>query len=143
MFSFHICKPIGDDLYDEKININKLDYFIKEYSLIDHGEIKEYWINNVEILKNNQGSISYHYIIDKSVIYDKIKNIIIREYDIKNCNEFQFYNSDYEIDYRLYKSNINGIEILVKDFKLYLTIEYNSDNKNNIYENINFNSIDL
>ena len=94
-------------------------------------------------MKNSQGSISYHYITDKSVIYDKIKNIIIREYDIKNCNDFQFFNSDCEIDYRLYKSNINGIEILVKDFKLYLTIEYISDNKNNIHETIDFNSIDL
>ena len=57
MYNYYFCNKIDDDrqrqIYDQKININKLQYFIDKYNLICKNKVKEYWINNVNIISNN------------------------------------------------------------------------------------------
>ena len=51
MFIYSLCSTIGDNLFDEKISIDKKEEYINKYKLENKGNIKEYWINNVCIIK--------------------------------------------------------------------------------------------
>mgnify|MGYP006923643336 CR=1 FL=1 len=53
MYNYYFCSKINDDFYDHKLDINKLSYLINKYDLKCNGSIKEYWINNVRIISNN------------------------------------------------------------------------------------------
>ena len=127
MYTLHFCKLIDKHkgIYDEKIEKSNLDHFINKYSLINHGETCEYWINNVEIIKNKDKE-TFNYINDINVNFKNGK--IIREYAIKECIPFLFSDVDCREEYNLYIGSYDNIEVLVKDFLEYLTIEFVSDN---------------
>ena len=47
MFIYSSCTKIGDNLFNEKISIDKKEEYINKYNLEKKGIVKEYWINNV------------------------------------------------------------------------------------------------
>ena len=136
MFSFHRCYELQDNIYDEKINKNILDQLITRYSLIKEGSFKEYWINNVEIIKTENEIISYNYINDLSITYDKEYSLLIREYECEKCQYFSLYNVDYETKYDSYKSILGNITVMVKCYDNYLTLEFICSRKEDLYGNV-------
>ena len=106
------------------------DKYINQYTLIDKGIVKDYWIMNVYIQDiNNQKQFRYYN--DKSIIYDN--GYLIQEVDIKECSPFNFYKVDLEDTYTLYSQSINECEILLKEYDKYITFEIHGNNKESIY----------
>ena len=125
MYNYYFCSNINDEIYDQKININKLQYFIDRYNLISIGLIKEYWINNVNIISNNN-NLSFHKIIDGTTGYDN--NYLIHNYDKEICIPFNFYESNLEDEYSLYENIEYDIKIIIKKYDYYITLHYESEN---------------
>ena len=130
MYNYYFCNKINDDrqrqIYDQKININKLQYFIDKYNLICKDKVKEYWINNVNIISNN-GHLSFHKIIDGTTGYDN--NYLIHNYDKEICMPFNFYESHLEDEYTIYENIIEeDIKIIIKKYDDYITLHYESEN---------------
>ena len=126
MYSIHLCRILDMEygIYDEKIKKEKLEYFIDKYSLINNGETCEYWINNVEIIKNKNKE-TFNYITDIDIQYND--TFIIHEYLINECNPFLFYNVDIKEEYILYNGLNNDVRIILKEFSDYLTVEFISN----------------
>ena len=143
MYSFHPCKVhllrgdrgFQNDLcmYDEKIDKGGLNDLIQKYSLLKKGKINEYWINNVEIIKQSNGESTFNYVTDLSITYDPSKKLIIREYKMEECIPFNFYTVDIQEEYILYQTIKDGIDILVKEYDEYLTLEYRSESMKSFY----------
>ena len=126
MYNYYFCSNINDEIYDQKININKLQYFIDRYNLISIGLIKEYWINNVNIISNNN-NLSFHKIIDENINYDN--NYLIHNYDKEICIPFNFYESHLEDEYTIYENIIEeDIKIIIKKYDDYITLHYECEN---------------
>ena len=45
MFIYNFCTDLGDNLFDEKISVNKKEEYITRYKLENKGNVKEYWIS--------------------------------------------------------------------------------------------------
>ena len=130
MYNYYFCSNINDDrqrqIYDQKININKLQYFIDKYNLICKDKVKEYWINNVNIISNNE-NLSFHKIIDGTTDYDN--NYLIHNYDKEICIPFNFYESHLEDEYTIYENIIEeDIKIIIKKYDDYITLHYECEN---------------
>tara|TARA_Y100000389_G_scaffold204626_1_gene258436 strand:+ start:445 stop:636 length:192 start_codon:yes stop_codon:yes gene_type:complete len=58
MYIYYYCKLINNhekiNIFENKINLNKLSYLIEKYKLNYKDIIKEYWINNVQIISNKK-----------------------------------------------------------------------------------------
>ena len=131
MYKYYYCDKINDEIFNNKININKLQYLIDKYNLICKNIEKEYWINNVQILSNNNYSIfSFKKIIDKKITYNG--NYLIQEYISKECKSFNFHESKLENKYVLYENIIDNIKIILKKYDDFITLEYETDNLINI-----------
>ena len=130
MFNYYFCFKVDDEFYDNKLNISYLSKLIDKYDLKYINHIKEYWINNVQII-SDKNNIIFNKIIDIN-IYHK-NNYIKQEYNISNCDKFNFNESDLEDEYILYESIINNIKIKVKKYDNFITLIYES--KNNIDNN--------
>ena len=135
MYTLHFCKVIDsiNGIYDERIEKSKLPYFIDCYSLINHGKTREYWINNVEIIKNKDKE-TFNYVNDLDITIEGDK--VIREYTIKECIPFLFSEVDCQEEYNLYIGLTNNVKVIVKESLEYLTIEFISDNIES-FKNIN------
>ena len=139
MYNYYFCSNINDEIYDQKININKLQYFIDRYNLISIGLIKEYWINNVNIISNNN-NLSFHKIIDENINYDN--NYLIHNYDKEICIPFNFYESHLEDEYTIYENIIEyDIKIIIKKYDDYITLHYESENGINNENLLYYNNI--
>jgi len=130
MYNYYFCSKINDEFYDHKLNLNKLSYLIIKYDLKYINPIKEYWINNIQII-SNENELLFNRIIDKNISFNN--NYIKQEYDISNCDKFNFSIVDLEQEYILYENTINDIKIKVKKFNDFITLMYES--KNNIDDN--------
>ena len=128
MFLYHYCKEINDNTFDEKLSLSKLSELILQFELKEIGFIKEYWINNVQIISNN-GKLEFNYIEDKDILYDKKNSCLIQNFIKKPCNIFSIYNVDLEDKYLLYENIINDITINLKKYSDYLSLEFTCDNK--------------
>ena len=117
MFLFHYCIPINNYSFNEKIDISKKKQYIRKYSLYNKGVVKEYWMNNIRIVNDNINIIK-----DKSIIYKD--NFLIQEFTKQSIHNFQFFNTDTEYEYVLYESVLNNIIIRLKEFKNFLTLEF-------------------
>ena len=53
MYKYYYCDKINDEIFNNNININKLQYLIDKYNLICKNKAREYWINNVLIISKN------------------------------------------------------------------------------------------
>ena len=131
MYNYYFCSKINDEFYDHKLDLNKLSYLIDKYDLICKNKVKEYWINNVNIISYD--TLSFYKIIDNTIIYDN--NYLIHNYDKKSCAPFNFHETNIEDEYILYENMINNIKIIVKEYDDYITLHYESKN---IINNNNF-----
>ena len=129
MYKYYYCileKDLNDIIiYNNKININKLPFLIKKYNLNYKNAIKEYWINNVQII-SDKNKFNFYKIFDKNVNY--IDEYLIKEYTIKECPQFNFNESHLEDEYILYENIINNIKIILKKYSEYITLEFETDN---------------
>ena len=130
MYNYYFCSKIDDEFYDHKLDISYLPKLINKYDLKYINHIKEYWINNVQII-SDKDNIKFYKIIDKNIHYDN--NYIQQEYQISNCDKFNFNESDLEEEYNLYENIINDIKIKVKKYDNFITLMYES--KKNIDNN--------
>ena len=130
MYNYYFCSKIDDEFYDHKLDISHLPKLITKYDLKYINHIKEYWINNVQII-SDKNNIQFNKIIDKTISYKN--NYIQQEYQIINCDKFNFNESDLEEEYNLYENTINDIKIKVKKYHNFITLMYES--KNNIDNN--------
>ena len=130
MFLFHYCKEVTNNTFDEKISKEELNNLIQKYSLEKKGCIKEYWINNVQIISHD-GELSYNYINDITI--EKIDNFLIQEFECKECDPFNFYKTDLEYEYILYTNLVNNVLVNIKEFNDYLTIECQTDKKEDFF----------
>jgi hypothetical protein len=130
MYNYYFCSKIDDEFYDHKLDISHLPKLIDKYDLKYINHIKEYWINNVQII-SDKNNICFYKIIDKNIYFDN--NYIQQEYQISDCDKFNFNDSDLEEEYNLYENIINDIKIKVKKYDNFITLMYES--KNNIDNN--------
>lgn len=130
MYNYYFCSKIDDEFYDHKLDISYLPKLINKYDLKYINHIKEYWINNVQII-SDKDNIQFYKIIDKNIYFDN--NYIQQEYQISNCDKFNFNKSDLEEEYNLYENIINNVKIKVKKYDNFITLMYES--KNNIDNN--------
>ena len=124
MYNYYFCFKINDEFYNHKLDLDKLSYFIEKYDLKCKVDIKEYWINNVRIISND--NIKFNKIIDKDIYFTN--NYLIQKYDILECDTFSFYESHLEEKYILYENIINDIKIIVKKYDNFITLTYESEN---------------
>lgn len=130
MYNYYFCSKIDDEFYDHKLDMKYLPKLISKYELKYINHIKEYWINNVQII-SDKDNIQFYKIIDKNIYFDN--NYIQQEYQISNCDKFNFNESDLEEEYNLYENIINNVKIKVKKYDNFITLMYES--KNNIDNN--------
>ena len=138
MYNYYFCSKINNDFYDHKLDINKLSYLINKYDLKYEGSVKEYWINNVLIISNKK-DIEFFKIIDKEITYEN--NYLIQEYISKNCISFNFNNIHLEDEYILYENTLKNIKIILKKYKDYITLEFETVNLINIDNFLYYNII--
>lgn len=122
-----------NNVFNIKINYEDKMKIIEEYNLTLIGEIKEYWINNVNILSNNN-ELSFNYIVDKNIDY--YNNYLINNYDIIESPSFSFYKTDQEEKYILYRKMEDGISFILKDYDKYLVFEISGNDLSKIKNNI-------
>ena len=133
MFVFHSCSQINENTYHEDIPLEKLQELIKKFTLTRFGKVKEYWINNV-LIQSGNNIISYQYVKDITISYDKNNNVLIQELELTPCNSFNFYKVDFEDEYIQYGNKIDNISIFLKKYKNHLTLEFSCDNKEKFNE---------
>ncbi len=124
MYNYYFCSQINDDFYDHKLDINKLSYLINKYDLKCKGSVKEYWINNIIIISNDD--LIFKRIIDKDIHFTD--NYLIQKYDIYDCDKFNFSETHLEEEYILYENIIDDIKINVKKYDNFITLMYQSQN---------------
>ena len=141
MFVFHTCFQINENTYHEDIPLEKLQELIKKFALTRIGKVKEYWINNV-FIQSRENIISYQYVKDISISYDKKNNVLVQELETTSCKPFNFYKVDLEDEYIQYGNKIENVYIFLKKYKNHLTLEFSCDNKekfNDFFLNIIYN----
>ena len=115
MYIRYINTKINDNLFDIRINLSKLQYYIDKYDLKYIDRYTRYCIEDIEIVSNGK-TIDY-----KKTEYEMIDDIIKKtEY---NYFKFSFYEVDYSETYDLYERD----NIKLKKYENYLTIEYHFD----------------
>ena len=124
MYNYYFCSKINDEFYDHKLNNEYLSQLIDRYDLICKDKVKEYWVNNVQIISN--GDLQFNKIIDRDVQYHN--NYLIQEYDKLECDKFSFYESHLEEEYILYENIIKDVTIIVKKYEDFITLMYESEN---------------
>lgn len=128
MFKVFYGKKIDNNFFNSRIDINKKLFYIKKYNLKNEGEAKDYFLNNIKIncLKDE---FKFKKYISKNVIIKD--NYLIEEFDEITFNNFNFFNVDYEENYKLYCNIKDKDMIILKDFDNYITFEIITDNLNN------------
>lgn len=124
MFSFIKYSNAKDkNLYDIRFPLSEKDNVLTEYKLQFKYHEKIYFLNNVVINVNENGSF-FNYENDISI---NIKDdFIIREYETEVCPRFSFYKSDIEDEYKLYENEDSSIRL--KEYNEYYTFEIISSN---------------
>tara|TARA_B100000780_G_C20697216_1_gene277225 strand:+ start:102 stop:518 length:417 start_codon:yes stop_codon:yes gene_type:complete len=125
MYKYYYCKLISKNLYNSKISLEKLSYLIEKYDLNKQNCIKEYWINNVQIISDKK-NVKFSKIIDNNIKYDN--EYLIQEYNIDECRPFNFSEIHLEEEYVLYENIISDNKIIVKKYLEYITLEFESKN---------------
>ena len=130
-----ISETIESDIYDIKIPLSMKDEIINNYKLEPYGPVKEYWINNVKIISNNDGFL-FDYFIDENSEIDLDLNILIEKYEKVESQSFNFYDSDIEEAYELYQKKNKEYLVQMKIYEKYLVLELSSENLSEIKNNI-------
>lgn len=111
MYIRYINTKINVNLFDTRIDLSKLQYYIDKYELKYIDRYKRYCIENIEIISNGK-KIDY-----KKTEYKIIDDIIKKEQT--DYFKFSFYEIDYSEIYDLYQND----NIFLKKYDTYLTIE--------------------
>ena len=137
-----VGQEMNGDIYNIRIPYTRKNELKLIFNLEEKGRNKEYWINNLYIM-SDLIRINYLYRIDKSVLFDTERRLIINNYDEIECIPFNFYNVDSEEEYILYENIVDDIIIQMKDYNEYLTIEYICEEVNqfNNFYSKNINNI--
>ena len=130
-----ISETVESDIYDIKIPLSMKDEIINNYKLEPYGQVKEYWINNVKIISNNDGFL-FDYFIDENSEIDLDLNILIEKYKKVESQSFNFYDSDIEEEYELYQKKNKEYLVQMKIYEKYLVLELSSENLSEIKNNI-------
>lgn len=130
-----ISKILDDNLFDTNISLSQKDILINHHNLLPCGKIKEYWINNVNIISNGS-SFSFHYIVNNYSDYDNKSNLLIEKYEKTICNPFNFYDSDSEEEYELYINDKNNYTIRMRVYQDSLVLEVLGESLSEIKNNI-------
>lgn len=130
-----ISSIINDEIMDVKIPLKNKNQIIKKFNLLSLGKVKEYWINNLNILNIN-GSFKYDYVIDEINYIDKDKKLFIEMNKKIECIPFNFYKCDIEEEYELYKNNGNLFDVRMKVFHDYIILEIIGEKLDEIKNNI-------
>ena len=125
MYKYYNCKLISKNLYNSKIGLDKLTYLIEKYDLRKKNSIKEYWINNIQII-SDKNNVKFNKIIDENIRYDN--EYLIQEYNIDECEPFNFNEIHLEEEYVLYENIISDVKIILKKYLEYITLEFESKN---------------
>ena len=125
MFSFiKFSKYKGENIYDIRLSLSEKDKLLDKYNMNFKYEEKKYYLNNV-VITINPTETTYHYEEDISINIEN--DYIIREYIIRECPQFNFYESDSEEIYKLYENGDRTI--LLKEYNKYCSFEINTNNK--------------
>jgi len=125
MYKYYYCELISSNFYNSKISLNKLSYLIEKYGLNLKSDVKEYWINNIQII-SDKNNVKFNKIIDKNIRYDN--EYLIQEYNIDECEPFNFNEIHLEEEYVLYENIISDTKIILKKYLGYITLEFESEN---------------
>jgi len=136
---YYYCNKINDNFFNHKINLDKLDLLINKYNLSKIGDIKEYWINNVQIISDKK-NVKFYKTIDKNISYHD-NNYLIQELYLSEIQPFNFFKINLENEYFLYENIINDIKISLKKYNDYITLEYRMDKLININNFLYYNII--
>ena len=112
MYIRYINTKINDELFDTRIDLSKLQYYIDKYKLKYIDRYKRYCIENIEIVSNGKK-------IDYKKIEYEIINDIIKKTEL-DYFKFCFYEVDYSEIYDLYQNK----NIFLKKYDKYLTLEH-------------------
>ena len=123
MYITYLHEKLEDNLYKIKIDLSKKDEYIKKYDLKFIDNFKKYCIQNIEITASKD-TIKFNRVQYK--MYNKDKLII--EKTIEEYTRFNFYEVDYEEEYKEY-SNSN---IILREYDDYIIVEYQIDDINKI-----------
>ena len=129
MYCFYLLKDNNNNNnnnYDIKHDFKDINDFKNRYNLNNRGYEKEYWINNLRIIKNDS-EMNFNFIKDLNI--SKQNKFLVQEYEEFNCEKFNFYKTDTEESYEKYSNKINDVNILLKKYKDFFTIEFYCDNK--------------
>ena len=136
---YYYCNKINDNFFNHKINLDKLDLLINKNNLSKIGDIKEYWINNVQIISDKK-NVKFYKTIDKNISYHD-NNYLIQELYLSEIQPFNFFKINLENEYFLYENIINDIKISLKKYNDYITLEYRMDKLININNFLYYNII--
>ena len=115
MYIRYINTKLNDILFDIRIDLPELQYYIDKYQLEYIDRYKRYCIEDIEIISNGK-KIEY-----KQIEYKMVDDII--EKKEKEYVKFSFYEVDYSEIYDLYERD----NIKLKKYDNYLTIEHYFD----------------
>ena len=119
MFSFiKYSNSRDENIYDIRFPLSEKDNILNEHDLQFKYHEKVYFLNNV-VIKINPNGTFFNYENDISI---NVKDyFIIREYETLNCPRFSFYKSDVEEEYNLYENEDSSIKL--KEYGNYFTFE--------------------
>ena len=111
--------------YDPYLSLDKQDYLIQKYNLKYISKFKMYIIQNIEII-SDISIISFYKVKNKKIMND------LEISEVYKSIPFSYFNVDKEEIYKLYKNTINNVDILVKKYDNYITIEYQTEELKNL-----------
>lgn len=126
MFIYNYCLKDGDNFFNEKIDLSKKSEYINKFNLINKGNVKEYWINNVMIV-DREGNKVFKYYEDISVQYKD--NYLVQKVKLEDCISFNFFETDTECEYELYEKILDGIIYNLKVYDKFISFSYISENE--------------
>ena len=123
MYITYLHEKLEDNLYKIKLNLSEKDKYIKKYDLKFIDNFKKYCIQNIEIIAS-KNTIKFNRVQYKMINPDKL----IIEKTIEEYTRFNFYDVDYEEEYKEYSYS----NIILREYDDYIIVEYQIDDINKI-----------
>ena len=119
MFITYLHTKLEDNLYQIKSDLSNRDELIKKYDLKFIDNFKKYCIQDIEIIASKDtmvfNKVNYKMIDKDKLIIEKIS---------KKYTKFNFYEVDYDEEYKEY-SNSN---ITLREYDNYIILEHQFNN---------------
>ena len=121
MVMYHKCTKVNEFSYDGRLPLQDKQDYLKTYSLQKMGLCKEYSLGDI-IIRHINHRLIYEMQNDISISYQD--GYMIQDVTKTRIIPFSFYEVDYEEEYVLYQSTIDDIIHSLKDYKDYITYEF-------------------